>query len=66
MDVVTFFRNDEHLKYCLEAYGVDTMVVGEEYKDKHVVGAELVNEVIFFNKIDGHSTTKILNNDKMG
>jgi bifunctional ADP-heptose synthase (sugar kinase/adenylyltransferase) len=37
------------------------MIVGSDYKDKPVIGSELVKEVLFFDKIGDHSTTKIIN-----
>lgn len=61
VDKVTFFRSDDHLRYCLERDGIDIMVVGDEYKDNEVIGSELVNEVKYFTKLDNYSTTSILN-----
>lgn len=36
------------------------MVVGDDYKNQKVFGAEHAEEVIFFGKIPEYSTTKIL------
>jgi bifunctional ADP-heptose synthase (sugar kinase/adenylyltransferase) len=36
------------------------MVVGSDYKDKEVIGSRHVQQVKFFDRIDGYSTTKIL------
>ena len=36
------------------------MIVGAEYKDKKVIGGEHAKELKFFEKVDGHSTTKII------
>jgi D-beta-D-heptose 7-phosphate kinase/D-beta-D-heptose 1-phosphate adenosyltransferase len=60
VDEVTFFRTEDHLRYCIEKYAIDVMVVGDEYKDKEVIGSELVGEVKFFKKIDGYSSTNII------
>jgi bifunctional ADP-heptose synthase (sugar kinase/adenylyltransferase) len=38
------------------------MIVGSDYKDKNVIGSELVKEVIFFDRIEGYSTTNTLKN----
>lgn len=57
---VTSFSTDSELKDRIEEYGTDIMIVGEEYKDKQVIGSELVKEVVFFPKLEGYSTTKIL------
>ena len=40
----------------------DLMVVGDDYKDKIVVGSRHAKKLEFFEKIDGYSTTKILQN----
>lgn len=57
---VTSFSTDSELKDRIEEYGTDIMIVGEEYKDRQVIGSELVKEVVFFPKLEGYSTTKIL------
>jgi D-beta-D-heptose 7-phosphate kinase/D-beta-D-heptose 1-phosphate adenosyltransferase len=44
----------------IREWNPDYMVVGSDYKDKEVVGSELVKELIFFNRISDYSTTKIL------
>jgi len=58
-DVKTFSSREEMLKLIRE-WNPDYMVVGSDYKDKEVVGSELVKELIFFNRISDYSTTKIL------
>ncbi len=37
------------------------LVVGSDYKKQKVIGSEHSKEVIFFDKIDGYSSTKIIN-----
>tara|TARA_R110000824_G_scaffold9932_20_gene44190 strand:+ start:454 stop:840 length:387 start_codon:yes stop_codon:yes gene_type:complete len=37
----------------------DTIVVGSDYKNKTVIGSEWA-KVVFFDKIEGYSTTKII------
>ena len=38
----------------------EIMVVGADYKNKNVIGSRHVKDIIFFDKIEGYSTTKIL------
>jgi len=66
VDVVTFFKDEGELKKHIKKYNIDIMVVGDDYKDKYVVGSELVKDVFFFKKVGGYSTTSILksNNKK--
>ena len=62
VDVVQIFNDETEMLELIRSYKCDTIVVGNEYKDKKVVGSELVDKVIFFKKIDGYSTTNILKN----
>ena len=40
------------------------MVIGGEYKYKEIIGLEHVSHIEFFDKVEGISTTKILNDEK--
>jgi bifunctional ADP-heptose synthase (sugar kinase/adenylyltransferase) len=40
------------------------MIVGSDWRGKKVVGSEHAGEVLFFDRIDEYSTTKILENNK--
>ena len=37
------------------------MVIGSDWKDKTIIGEKYTKEVIFFDRVGDHSTTKILN-----
>jgi D-beta-D-heptose 7-phosphate kinase/D-beta-D-heptose 1-phosphate adenosyltransferase len=56
------FSTDEELCDRIKEWNADIIIVGNDYKDKKVIGSHLVKEVIFFDKIDGHSSTKIIEN----
>jgi D-beta-D-heptose 7-phosphate kinase/D-beta-D-heptose 1-phosphate adenosyltransferase len=56
------FSTDEELCDRIKEWNADIIVVGNDYKDKKVIGSHLVKEVIFFDKIDGYSSTKIIEN----
>lgn len=60
-DVVGFSTDDE-LRQQIIDWETDVMIVGSDYKDKNVIGSELVKEVIFFDRIEGYSTTNTLKN----
>ena len=36
------------------------MVIGSDWKGKTVIGEQHVEELVFFDRIEGYSTTKIL------
>ena len=56
VDEVQIFGTDQELidmiKQC------DIMVKGSDYRDKPVIGREVCKELIFFELVDGYSTTK--------
>jgi len=54
------FSTDEELCNRIKEWEADIIIVGNDYKDKKVIGSHLVKEVIFFDKIDGYSSTKII------
>jgi D-beta-D-heptose 7-phosphate kinase/D-beta-D-heptose 1-phosphate adenosyltransferase len=56
------FSTDEELCDKIKEWNADIIIVGNDYKDKKVIGSHLVKEVIFFDKIDGYSSTKIIEN----
>ena len=61
VDTVVSFDTDEQLNELIRFYNADTMVVGEEYKGRRIVGGECVKNIIFYPKQYGLSTTKLIN-----
>jgi rfaE bifunctional protein nucleotidyltransferase chain/domain len=61
VDKVVTFDTDEQLNELIRFYNADTMVVGEEYKGRRIVGGECVKNIIFYPKQYGLSTTKLIN-----
>lgn len=62
VDHVEFFNTDEELERKLLYFNPDVMVVGSDYRDKKVIGSQHAKELLFFDRIKGYSTTKILEN----
>jgi D-beta-D-heptose 7-phosphate kinase/D-beta-D-heptose 1-phosphate adenosyltransferase len=60
IDKIVIFDNDEELCNELIKNNIDTIVIGDEYKYKKVIGKDIVNHVLFFPKLYDLSTTKIL------
>ena len=54
------FSTDEELCDRIKEWNADIIIIGNDYKDKRVIGSHLVKEIIFFEKIDGYSSTKII------
>lgn len=61
VDQVRVFNDHDDLITACRIIGADIHIVGAEYKDKPVIGSEFAKEVMFFEKVEGYSTTNILN-----
>lgn len=62
VDEVVNFDSDGVLSALVKSVRPVAIVVGEEYKNKKVIGSEWADEVIYFNRVGDYSTTKIINN----
>ena len=60
VDSVLIFDSADELELLVKTLSPDLMVVGSDYKDRHVVGGEYAKKLEFFEKIDGYSTTRTL------
>lgn len=61
IDRVVSFDSDEQLETLIKTMRPQVMVIGEEYKDKKIIGKEYVGEIVFFPKMEGFSSTNIIN-----
>jgi D-beta-D-heptose 7-phosphate kinase/D-beta-D-heptose 1-phosphate adenosyltransferase len=61
VDRVVSFDSDEQLETLIKTMRPAIMVIGEEYKDKRIIGKEYVGEIVFFPKMEGFSSTNIIN-----
>jgi D-beta-D-heptose 7-phosphate kinase/D-beta-D-heptose 1-phosphate adenosyltransferase len=59
VDEVVVFESAQHLEDTVLSMGISEIVVGEEYKDREVVGS-IHTPVFFFPRIGDHATSKIL------
>ena len=60
IDEVRVFDTDVELETQVLLSDAEIMVVGSDYKNKKVIGSRHAQEVVFFDRIEGYSTTKIL------
>lgn len=60
IDEICVFDTNTELDSQVLQSGAEIMVVGSDYKNKKVIGSRHTQEVKFFDRIKGHSTTKIL------
>lgn len=66
VDNVCIFNDKIELENLVFDISPDYMIVGEEYRSKEVIGSDFAKKLIFFNKVNGYSTTKILQNTTTG
>ena len=60
VDEVRVFATDQELINLIKSVSPDIMVVGSDYQGKTVIGSEHAQQLIFFDRIAGYSTSKIV------
>jgi len=58
VDQVEVFNNQEELELLLSQYQADIMVKGGDHKTGRGTGKRFCKEVIYFDRINGYSTTE--------
>ena len=64
IDLVYAFDTKEHLEDLIKTSSPDIIVVGSDWKGKEIVGGLYAKKIVYFNRIDGYSTTNILNYER--
>tara|TARA_R110000824_G_scaffold161410_2_gene336633 strand:- start:4107 stop:4511 length:405 start_codon:yes stop_codon:yes gene_type:complete len=62
IDEVVVFGSKQELQSLVASITPDILVKGTDWKGKEIVGEESAKEVRFFERIEGYSTTEILEN----
>jgi D-beta-D-heptose 7-phosphate kinase/D-beta-D-heptose 1-phosphate adenosyltransferase len=60
VDEVQIFDSDEELAMLVKQFRPAVMMVGSDWKDKTVIGSEYAKRIEYFERIDGYSTTNII------
>jgi D-beta-D-heptose 7-phosphate kinase/D-beta-D-heptose 1-phosphate adenosyltransferase len=55
VDEVFVFDTDDELRSLIQT--CDVMVKGSDYRDKPIVGQEICKQIVFFERLNGYSTT---------
>jgi D-beta-D-heptose 7-phosphate kinase/D-beta-D-heptose 1-phosphate adenosyltransferase len=58
VDSVVSFDSDEELENQIRLWNPHYLIIGSDYKVKKVIGSQLVEKVIFFDRIEGYSSTE--------
>lgn len=61
---VVIFDNNDQLEQHIAEYKPDYFVIGDDYKNKEIIGGHFAKELVFYTKIPDISTTKILSYGK--
>ena len=56
VDEVFVFDTDADLVSLIQ--DCDVMVKGSDYKNKHIIGQDMCKEIVFFERLNGYSTTE--------
>lgn len=62
VDEVKIFSSDSELRGLIKEAQTDVLIVGSDWEGKPIIGEEYAKELKYFRRIDGHSTTRILEN----
>jgi rfaE bifunctional protein nucleotidyltransferase chain/domain len=62
VDKVSVFGADIELINIIEAYSPDIMVKGSDWQGKNIIGQEHCGKIIFYERSNDESTTKIIEN----
>jgi D-beta-D-heptose 7-phosphate kinase/D-beta-D-heptose 1-phosphate adenosyltransferase len=60
VDEVSIFDSEEELINIIREYEPDYMVVGSDYRNKKVIGSEYAKKLIFFDRIEEYSSTRVI------
>lgn len=60
---VIIFDSESMLEEAIKQYQPDVFVIGSDYKDKSIVGENYAKSMVFFDRMEDFSTTKILTNE---
>ena len=60
---VVIFDSSITLEEMIKSYQPDVFVIGSDYKNKPIVGEQYAKSIVYFNRMENFSTTKILTNE---
>jgi len=60
---VFIFDSSQLLEELIKTYEPDVFVIGSDYKNKPIVGEQYAKSIVYFNRMEEFSTTKILTNE---
>ena len=64
IDKVIPFDTTKELRDTIKWYRPNIMVIGSDWKGKEVIGEFFTDKLVFFDRINGYSTSKIIKDTK--
>jgi D-beta-D-heptose 7-phosphate kinase/D-beta-D-heptose 1-phosphate adenosyltransferase len=64
VDSIVTFSSDNELIDRIKEYTPDIMVIGDDYKNKNIIGRYYIPNIFYFSRVPNKSTSQILNYDK--
>ena len=66
IDLVLIFNTRQELEQLIELYAPDVLLIGGDWRNGEVVGADYAKQVKFFNRVGDYSTTRIVQHISAG
>ena len=61
IDEVVGFSTDEELSNTIKEYAPRYMLIGDDYKDKKIIGSEWIKQIMYVPRYQGLSSSDIIN-----
>jgi D-beta-D-heptose 7-phosphate kinase/D-beta-D-heptose 1-phosphate adenosyltransferase len=63
IDTVVTFSSAEELEAHIKHFNPDILLIGDDYKDKPIIGSQYVKEIVYFPRYGGLSSSKIISHE---
>lgn len=61
VDSVVSFDSDIELQNQIQVWDPHYLIIGSDYQNKPIIGSHLIKEIIYFDRIEGYSSTQKIN-----
>lgn len=66
VDSVISFGTNKELEDAISKWNTEIMVIGDDYTNKKIIGSQIPERIIFFDRVPNKSTTEILSYENTG
>jgi D-beta-D-heptose 7-phosphate kinase/D-beta-D-heptose 1-phosphate adenosyltransferase len=63
IDGVVVFSSAEELEAHIKHFNPDILLIGDDYKDKPIIGSQYAKKVVYFPRYGGLSSSKIISHE---